>query len=279
MHLFPLLLLLLLHQFHFTYGGELSSLIDAAYVIGLAGCSNRWANVHAWGDRAGLKLTRVHATEFGRVSLNQPPLPVSDVASGSAVTAGQLACTTSHVRAWRDAYARNASHILILEDDVTPTPSLTSQLPRLLRAADSGVKTRNTEWHLIYLRAYATMLSEYPPPAWHLDAPSLTIAEPSWGTAAYILSRAGVRYLLTRVTSYKRPLDVQIERLQLGKDTMGAAPLVALDACAFRNTGSHGCPENIDELSEKAKGECFYSASQAGFARPALEWPRTPGLE
>ena len=251
---------------------ELGQHFDAAYVIGLARCASRWIFVHEWGERNHLPLTRVHATEFDSISLTHPPLAVANLPPDTFATAGQIACTASHMRAWRDAYNRNATHVLILEDDVTPTQSLTEQLPAILRAADAGAVARSQHWHYIYLRAYATRIGKYAPPAWHASAPTLTFAEPSWGTAAYILSAAGVRYLLTRITSYSFPLDVQIERLQSGYDTLGA-PFVALDACAFSNTGSDGCPENIVELDQFAKAECFYSASQAGVARPATQFP------
>ena len=272
MHRHLYLVLFIFVASHLSHCQELGKHFDAAYVIGLARCASRWVFSHAWAEENGLSLTRVHATEFDSISLQHPPLPVTNLPPNAFVTAGQVACTTSHIRAWRDAFKRNAKRVLILEDDVTPTKELSAQLPHLLAAADAGAKARNQPWHYIYLRAYATSIGKYAPPAWHESAPTLTFAEPSWGTAAYILSSAGVRYLLTRITSYSHPLDVQIERLQSGFDTLGA-PFVALDACAFQNTGSYGCPENIFELDVSAKGECFYSASQAGPARPAHEFP------
>lgn len=253
--------------------GSLAGMFDAAYFIGLRRCEARWTSGAAWAERVGLSLTRVEATEFDAMTLTHPPIPVINLPDGAWATAGQIACTASHIRVWRDAWARNLSRILILEDDVRLTDELVSRLPKILRAADAGAAMRDVPWHYVYLRAYATRILDPTPPPWHASYERLTEAAPAWGTAAYILSHAGIRLLLTRITAYTYPLDVQIEHLQLGLDN-GGAPFVALDACDYREAGSHGCPENVQELSRAEKGACFYSASQAGGVQPAESWPR-----
>lgn len=252
---------------------DLSQVFDAVYVIGLKSCATRWVSSSRWVDSVGLSdsLIRVHATPFSDLSFVHPSIPVVSLKATSDAKAGQIACTVSHLRAWRDIAAHNYSTVLILEDDVTPTERLTRQLPAFIEAAHMGSATNGVPWHLMYLRAHAWMLSKHPPPAWHPSQPQLTHAEPSWGTAAYALSGAGVRYLLTRVTAYKKPLDVQLGMLQQGDDY--GTKLVALDSCVFTNHGSFGCPENIRELSKEEKGACFYSASQAGFSVASHGWP------
>jgi len=252
---------------------DLSRVFDAVYVIGLKTCASRWASSSRWVESVGLSssLVRLHASPFGQLSFVHPSIPVASLKAGTDAKAGQIACTLSHLRAWRDILAQNYTTVLILEDDVVPTERLTRQLPAFIAAAHAGSQSNGIPWHMMYLRAHAWKLSKHPPPAWHPSQPQLTHAEPSWGTAAYALSASGVRYLLTRVTSYRKPLDVQLGSLQQ-VDSYGTK-LIALDSCVFTNHGSFGCPENIQELSKEEKGACFYSASQSGFSVPSHGWP------
>lgn len=254
-------------------GASLSGVFDGAYMIGLQRCEERWEAGLRWAARTGLELTQVHATEFDDVSLTHPPIPVINLPNRTWATAGQVGCTASHIRVWRDAFVRNLTRVLVLEDDVHLTDRLVRDMPSLLQAADAGAAIRGVDWHYMYLRAYATHVFDHLPPPWHPSEPRLRYAAPAWGTAAYVLSAAGVRLLLTRITAYTHPLDVQIERLQLGLDTQGAR-FVALDTCDPQEKGAHGCPENVQELSHQQKGDCFYSASQAGGFRAANLWPR-----
>lgn len=153
---------------------------------------------------------------------------------------------------------------MILEDDVRPSDYLLNRIPNVILEANEGSRIRKgIRWHFIYLRFQQTLRdTNRSNRNWSRQ---VLAASPGWGTAAYILSNAGIRFLLTRVTTYSHPLDVQIERLQMGLDNQGAR-FVALHACDvnIRGEPKPGCPENIVELSLADRGNCFFSASQAG---------------
>lgn len=236
--------------------------VDCIYVIGMEQCEDRWNRIYKWAKRHDLHITPTYATRYNEIDMSKPPIPVSGIAKKDIVMAGQVACTTSHIRTWRDAYSKNFSKILVLEDDVRMSPKLISRFPRLLSLADQGSATRHGDpWHFIYLRMYPTLYNATRE-RWHEE---LQTAHPGWGTAAYVLSSAGIRFLLTRITAYSHPLDVQLERLQRGKDTLGAK-FVALDACEDDEDGEYplACPENIRELSMAERGNCHLSGTQAG---------------
>lgn len=240
--------------------------VDAIYVIGLKECSQRWHRVKTWASHNSIRITPVYATSYENVNLRQPPIPVAGVPAADNVRAGQVACTTSHVKTWRHAFSQNHSRIIVLEDDVIITPSLLQRLPQAFRDADEGSNRSGLRWHFIFLRTQSSA-----PETWRGRATwygQVRVASPGWGTAAYAVSRDGIRYLLTRITSYAHPLDVQIERLQKGHDTQGAK-LVALDVCSSQP----GCPENVAEIPPSERGSCFFSASQAGNSVTGNEMP------
>lgn len=246
---------------------------DAVYVIGMEQCEERWKRARAWSSRSGIAITPLYGTRFDQIDLRQPPIPVVGIPREHEVMAGQVACTTSHIRAWRHAFSRNFSTVIVLEDDVGLSDYLQHRIPRIMFEAKEGSRLRNGfPWHFIYLRFHPMLPdSTGSKRAWHGQ---VQIASPGWGTAAYMLSNAGIRFLLTRVTAYSHPLDVQIERLQRGLDTQGAK-FVTLHVCDvnFRGNLSAGCPENIVELSPSERGNCFFSASRSGELFKGTDFP------
>lgn len=275
--LLPVLILLLLNitetlssQPVQNIGTHLATLFDAIYVIGLPQCRSRWQHIHAWAAKHAIPITPIYATSFSEIDLHDPPIPITGVPKGKTVTAGQVACTVSHIRAWRQAFAQNYSRVIILEDDIKMTPNLMQRLNIIVDGADLGASKRQQPWHYLYLRMHTIDPLQHHTP-WHVH---VSQANPGWGTAAYILSSAGIRYLLTRVTTYSFPLDVQIERLQRGLDTQGA-PFVALHACRLNEDHSfpQGCPEDIEELPLNKRTNCFQSATAVGASIRGAELP------
>lgn len=92
----------------------------------------------------------------------------------------------------------------------------------------------------------------------------LTIAHPSWGTAAYALSRAGIEWLVTAVDKYYRPLDVQLAKFQ---ENYESTKFIALSACD-RDHFQVLCPENVQIIPDSMQGECGGSMSQSGGGLP-----------
>lgn len=253
---------------------NLSSVLDAVYYIGLEQCEERWRHTLDWAKSHNITITPILGTRYSDINLFQPPIPIVNMPAKNKVVAGQVACTTSHIRAWRHAFEHNYSYIIVLEDDVRIKDALLQRLPQILQEADKGSRLRKDRpWHYVYLRLHPTMYINKltDDRRWY---GRLNIAMPSWGSAAYILSYHGIRYLLTRITAYSYPLDVQIERLQKGQNTQGAV-FIALHACSFDSRGNPtpACPENIYELSARERGNCTFSATQSGERRIGAEMP------
>lgn len=253
---------------------DLSTVFDAVYYIGLKQCGERWRRVLDWAQSHKITITPIFGTPYHEINLFQPPIPILNMPSKHTVTAGQVGCTISHIRVWRHAFEHNYSHIIVLEDDIRMKDSLIQQLPQIRQEADEGSRLRHGRpWHFLYLRLHPTKQNTHLTDSmkWH---GRLNLAMPAWGTAAYIASYHGIRFLLTRITAYSYPLDVQIERFVKGLDTQGAV-FTALHTCPFDSRGNPkpGCPENTLELGLQERGNCVFSASQAGDRRNATEMP------
>lgn len=125
-----------------------------------------------------------------------------------------------------------------------------------------GAQKRNQSWHYMYLRRWPLQYVG-DEEVWLEGQTSgrvLTIAHPSWGTAAYALSRAGIEWLVNTVTVYQRPLDVQLAKFQ---SDFPLTKFVALSACD-RDHFQVLCPENVQIIPDSMQGECGGSMSQSG---------------
>jgi len=268
--------------------------LDAIYTVGLASCAQRASIMEAVGTHVGLPLTRIEATPFSAVDLAAPPLPVVNVPAGDSVAAGQVGCSHTHLRIWREALARNYSRVVVLEDDVFFTPAALPRVPAILAAADAGAVAADRPWHMILFRRTA-LDATTGEEVWGegdggggggrrrrrrrrrrgavakpLGGP-LTVSGPAWATAAYALSRAGMHYLLSHVTAYNVPLDVQVSRLHAP-----GTGFTSLAAC--NDLGVAGdCTGAVYELSRAEKGECSYSASQSGSRLDGGAFPNAGG--
>lgn len=247
--------------------------IDAIYTVGLASCAQRATIMAEVGAHMGLPLTRVNATSFTDVDLHRPPLPVVDIPAGEKVAAGQVGCSHTHVRIWRAALAANQSRVVVLEDDVFFTPAAVRHVPAVVAAADAGAVAAGRPWHMVLFRRSA-LADTSGEAVWGDARPlggPLTVTVPAWATAAYALSRAGMHYLLSRVTAYSEPLDVQISRLHEPR-----TGFTSLAACSER-AGGDACATAVYELNRAEKGECSYSASQSGDVQDGGAFPHSAG--
>jgi hypothetical protein len=248
--------------------------VDAFYIISLPQCAARvqYNRRRREGGASPRLLPRpaIHAAvDFRTFSPSNPPLPVvfneRTTDPSAPVTAGQVACTASHRAVWRDAFQRNASVVLVLEDDMNMTPSGERKLASLIRDADSGANVRGRPWHWMFLRRMP--VGHIMRKSWH---GSVRRARPSWGTAAYVLSWHGVRFMLSSIRQHEAPLDVAVAQLQHRSAWNG---FVALDGCARGPQRRQTCAENVEEMPATERGQCAHSTTQAGWRARADEFP------
>eukprot|EP00243_Klebsormidium_subtile_P003748 TRINITY_DN17340_c0_g1_i1.p1 TRINITY_DN17340_c0_g1~~TRINITY_DN17340_c0_g1_i1.p1 ORF type:complete len:443 (-),score=34.92 TRINITY_DN17340_c0_g1_i1:86-1414(-) len=245
--------------------GNASKIVDQIYVVNIPRCVTRWKWVKSVADRLGLPVLRWEATSWQGIDFQNPPLPLEidwSTQAGNTLKAGELGCLWSHVRLWRHAYENNHQRIIVFEDDVFLNETALPLLEGFFRDADFGAEMRNQSWHYMYLRRWPLMHIGNEP-AWIQNQTSgrvLTIAHPSWGTAAYALSRAGIEWLVNAVDKYYRPLDVQIAKYQ---DNYESTKFIALSACD-RDHFQVLCPENVQIIPNTMQGECGGSMSQSG---------------
>lgn len=211
---------------------------------------------------AAIPRPLVHtAIDFANLSLASPPLPIFYnkrlAAADTPVRAGQVGCTASHRAVWAAAAARNLSFVIILEDDVTLTDAGARALPYLLRDADAGAAAHNTPWHYLFLRSTPVALRLRR--SWH---GSTVVAPPSWGTAAYALSRAGIARMLSAVAVYEAPLDVTVAALQRGAAATHLTALAPVSSAPLTAA-----------LPPAAQGDCAFSATQAGWTARSDDFP------
>lgn len=88
---------------------------------------------------------------------------------------------------------------------------------------------------------------------------------PSWGTAAYALSRAGIACMLSAVAACKTPLDVNVAALQHGAAATHMTALAPVSAAGLTAT-----------LPPAAGGDCAFSPKQAGWAARSNDFSRKP---
>lgn len=244
------------------------------YVLNRNSCLERWQWMQQKAALLNIPLTRFLATDFSEFTLDNPPISISHAkvaGFSSSVTAGQVACTYSHMRIWRDVLEHQYPVVIILEDDVFFTKEAVERLPNIMKAAEMGSKVHQKPWHWIFFRRHAVgdIQSEK---VWYLEDNSthsnkITVACASWGTSAYALSLQGAEFLTTHIQEYIMPLDVQIAQLQqdLGEE------FVTLSACKNGAYYTAPCPETIEEFTDQEKGSCSYSASQMGDSRKIEE--------
>lgn len=160
--------------------------------------------------------------------------------------------------------------MLILEDDVVLSRYGLERLKDAVGAADrergiGGGGGGMREWHWMFLRRVEVGGSGWDDvrgDKWDEDG-VLEVATPSWGTAAYVVSREGVRVLLTSLVAYEGPLDVMVAELQR-KNWEGVGGFVALSACLTGDKFEVGCPENVEEMPRSLRGDCDSSGTQSG---------------
>ena len=199
--------------------------------------------------------------------MDNPPLPVVDVPEGQNVTAGQVACFYSHVRLWRQIFRRQLKRVVVFEDDMWFTDSGLSKFRAIVETVD-----KRPAWHYVFLKRSILTLAGRRRIWSRGESGDIVRARRSWGTAAYMIGRQGAEFLLAHSTNYGLPLDLHIAKLQ--EDPA----FVALAVCDEPLEYYEKCPQIIREFTNEEKGECAFSATQAGVRYNHDHFPRTSKL-
>jgi GR25 family glycosyltransferase involved in LPS biosynthesis len=155
----------------------------------------------------------------------------------SRVTLAKLACTISHIRAWKAIVAADLMYAIVLEDDVAIRDGfrpfirkLQKQLPINFDLAHLYVHHDRSEWLLHTAdteRAYVSYI-------------------PTWGRSAYLLSRTGAKKLLSDFRTITKHGDRQISDMaRRGK---------LLVYCA-----AESYVDNLGQITPQYNGERFRS--------------------
>jgi len=119
------------------------------------------------------------------------------------------------------------------------------------------------QWHWITLRKatlqYTSNEKEFMK---FKDGRSIYTSVRFWGSAAYVVSREGIEWLLSHLTYYQHPLDVQISEFHRIRPDF-----TVLSLCKSGWEYRMHCPENTIAFTDDMKGECGGSGSQAGSSR------------
>jgi glycosyl transferase family 25 len=129
---------------------------------------------------------------------------VSYSTSGTVLSPAEVSCAASHLAIMEEFLRSDATHVVVLEDDVFLDPNC--RLESIVEfAAIAGI------W---YLKLYARFFV----PAHHLmTLARFSLYRPSWpalGTQAYVLSRAGAGRILSylHATGLRYPIDASMDR-------------------------------------------------------------------
>ncbi|KAA8499732.1 putative inactive glycosyltransferase 25 family member 3 [Porphyridium purpureum] len=246
--------------------------VDKIYVVNLESCPSRWKLMEKWARRSGINMTRFLSTSFNNLDWERMPLAVVNLDYDTrfdSVTKGQVGCSMTHVRIMRDAWFSGLQRVLVLEDDVYLTDEMMATLKHDLDEIDERAAVLGKPWHYLFLRRYSLHSVLNDPVYVELSRGlKVTHPQPSWGNSAYVLSRAGMEWLLSHFIAYEVPIDVQIATYQqLYPD------FVALCLCNSGMDFKHQCPENTVSFTDEMRAECSYSASQSGGRKYLPEFP------
>eukprot|EP00186_Timspurckia_oligopyrenoides_P002065 CAMPEP_0182442456 /NCGR_PEP_ID=MMETSP1172-20130603/1370_1 /TAXON_ID=708627 /ORGANISM="Timspurckia oligopyrenoides, Strain CCMP3278" /LENGTH=318 /DNA_ID=CAMNT_0024637325 /DNA_START=26 /DNA_END=982 /DNA_ORIENTATION=+ len=234
--------------------------VNATHVVNLEMCRSRWKLMEKWANYSGAQIQRWRATSFAGVDLKTPPIPLVNVPKHKRVTSGQVACSATHLKIWRHAWKHGYKRVLVLEDDVVLTNSIMDNLAQYLSELDEFTSQSGKQWHWITLRK-VTLQSTLGEKIFltFKDGRSIYTSAQFWGSAAYVLSREGIAWLLSHLTYYQHPLDVQISEFQRTRPDF-----IVLSLCKSGSNFERHCPENTISFTREMKEECSGSASQAG---------------
>lgn len=251
-----------------------SDILDHAYTLTTRHCSFRADQIQKRADKYGIALEKFYGVHSSEFSLRNPPIPIRDVPKDDWVSTGQVGIFLSHLQVWRDALEKGYRNVFINEDDVFFSDSIGSRFMDIYQLIQGAASVHNRSWSMMVFRrnpAYEVKWEEKWSPL--LNGYNVTIAGPSWGCGAYILSRQGMEFLVDHTDHYSLPIDVYLEKLQ----KIYPREFIILSLCnnEDENDVFKSCPASAVELSDKEKRHCI-SGTQAGERWPSSAFPTSP---
>lgn len=169
-----------------------------AYLINLDRDIERLNWMKAQAVKLGINLVRLPAVLGAS-------LPRSEVDKyrheGLAMTAGEVGCLLSHIKAWRAIAEGDEAAGLVLEDDMHLSPNLAALLASLSYDPDRS-EIFKLEASTIGIDVARDALSDLPPYKVH------ALKSAHSGTGAYAMSRETARRLLTLADTIRVPVDL-----------------------------------------------------------------------
>jgi glycosyl transferase family 25 len=131
---------------------------------------------------------------------------LSIIECGRELTLGELGCTLSHLKIYKQMLAENIEQAVVLEDDVLLTPEFLELV--------SNVSNFPDDYELMLLGYYADEVTEKRTRSnlWsHHNIVSklnaLRLVQPTYGTHGYIINNAGAQKLVNELRVIKKPID------------------------------------------------------------------------
>jgi len=233
---------------------------DKIYIMNMDQCVERWEMTKKYANAIGIDVHRWPAYQAKKEEIMDPPDGISTRnLQHDYIAAGALGNCISHRRIWRDVIDKGYRRVLVLEDDVFLTNRTWLMLPDLFRLIDEAREIHQKEWHYVFFRRNA-IRNVRDEKVWSMSPSGhpVTIAGPSWGTAAYALNQAGAQLLYNEYSEFKWPVDVQMA--ELAKRNRDFISLSACNNDEFKSL----CPENVLEYTKEEKGTCGGSGTQQG---------------
>ncbi|CAN8071079.1 unnamed protein product [Agarophyton chilense] len=240
-----------------------SETFDAVFVITSQKCSSQFREFQKMAHEAGITAVKWEHTDVRRVSLDKPPMPISDSALGKLqnlkgrdlfVVRRHIAYFDAHRRLWAHVAASGKQRSLVIDDSLFPTTRLLRSLPSVLSDADQESIARQKPWHFMFLRRqvvhHKSIRKKRKESMWVMNAKykhPVVLANISHGASAYVLSLDGAILLQKHVRTFREPLDIEIGLVQRDlKDQF-----VALSACN-NDVQAPFCPEMIMDISHNS---------------------------
>ncbi|KAJ8903049.1 hypothetical protein NDN08_006364 [Rhodosorus marinus] len=233
---------------------------DKIYIMNMDQCVERWEMTKQYANAIGIDVHRWSAYQAKKEEIMNPPDGISTRnLQHDYIAAGALGNCVSHRRIWKDVIDKGYRRVLVLEDDVFLTNQTWLMLPDLFRLVDEAQEIHKKAWHYIFFRRNA-IRNVRDEKVWSMSPSGhpVTIAGPSWGTAAYAVSQAGAQFLHNEYSEFKWPVDVQMAELEKRN-----RDFVSLSAC-YNDEFKNMCPENVIEYTKEEKGRCNGSGTQQG---------------
>lgn len=174
------------------------------YCLNLDRARERRANMERrWMVERGFELEFFPAFDRRRIEAGEFPLPYDPAAararSGRELSAGEIACATSHHLLLRAALASGQTEIVVMEDDILPaghaTPEAFSQVVKAARAAFPHVS-------VLLLHAPFT-----PVRVWETRDGIALLADPPLGFRCVWLNARAMGLLAGDLATLRQPAD------------------------------------------------------------------------